>query len=117
MIDDRRMNDMGTNTSDVVVEPNGDRLRTSTVEANAHTSIPIVDVLLPSGHGDHVKKPHVNRSIAGYEPDSLRTLVGMGSPSMRTQQISMIPQLDGLVSLPMRDPIGRRIQEISGSAK
>ena len=40
-----------TNTLDVVVEPNGDRLRTSTVEVNACTSIPIVDILLPSGHG------------------------------------------------------------------
>ena len=117
MVDERRMNDVGTYTLDVVVEPNGDRLRTSTVEANACTSIPIVDVLLPSGHGDHVKIPHVNLSITGYEPDSLRTLVGMGSPSMRTHKISTIPQLDGLGSLPMRDPIGRRIQEISRSAE
>ena len=70
MIDERRMNNVGTNTLDVVVEPNGDRLRTSTVEVNAHTSIPILDVLLPSGHGDHVKIPHVNLSITGYEPDS-----------------------------------------------
>ena len=43
------MNDVGTNTSDVVVEPDRDRLRTLTVEANAQTSIPIVDVMLPSG--------------------------------------------------------------------
>ena len=48
MIDERRMNDIGTNTSDVVVEPDRNRL---TVEANAHTSIPIVDILLPSGYG------------------------------------------------------------------
>ena len=117
MIDERRMNDVGTNILDVIIEPNGDRLRTSTVEANAHTSIPIVDVLLPSGHEDHVKIPHVNFSITGYEPDSLRTLVGMGTPSMRTQEISTIPQLDGLGFLPIRDPIGRRIQEISRSAE
>ena len=63
MIDERRMNDVGTNTLDVIVETNGDRLRTLTVEANAHTSIPVVDILLPSGHGDHVKIPHVNLSI------------------------------------------------------
>ena len=117
MIDERRMNDVGTNTSDVIIEPNGDRLRASTVEANAHTSIPIVDVLLPSGHEDHVKIPHVNLSITSYEPDSLRTLVGMGTPSMRTQEISTIPQLDGPGSLPMRDPIGRRVQEISRSTE
>ena len=45
------MNDVGTNTSDVVVEPNRDRLRSSIMEANAHTSIPIVDVMLPSWLG------------------------------------------------------------------
>ena len=49
MTDERRMNDVGTNTSDVVVESARDRLRTSTVEANAQTSIPIVDIMLPSG--------------------------------------------------------------------
>ena len=45
------MNDIGTNTSDVVVEPNRNRLRTSTMEANAQTSIPIVDIMLPSVGG------------------------------------------------------------------
>ena len=43
------MNDIGTNTSDVVVESATDRIRTSTVEANVQTSIPIVDMMLPSG--------------------------------------------------------------------
>ena len=86
-MNERRMNNIGTNTLDVEVEPDKDRLRTSTVEGNAHTSILIVDVLLPSGHGDHVKIPHVNLSIRGYEPDSLRTLVGTRSPSMRTHEI------------------------------
>ena len=43
------MNDIGTNPLDVVVEPARDRLRTSTVEANAQTFIPVVDVMLPSG--------------------------------------------------------------------
>ena len=46
MIDERRMNDVGTNTSDVIIEPNRDRLRTSTMEANAQTSITIVDVIV-----------------------------------------------------------------------
>ena len=49
MTDERTMNDIGTNTSDVIVELTRDRTRTSNVEANAQTSIPIVDVLLPSG--------------------------------------------------------------------
>ena len=101
---ERRVNDIGTNTSDVVVVPPGDRTRTSNIEANAQTSIPIVHVLLPSGCWDHVTKPHGNLSISGYEPDSLRTS-GMRSPPMWAQEVSTIPQLDGPGSLPMRDPV------------
>ena len=63
-------------------------------------------MLLPSGHGDHVTIPHVNLSISGYEPDSLRTS-SMRSPSMCAQEVSAIPQVDGPGSLPMRDPIER----------
>ena len=98
------MKDIGTNTLGVYVESNRDRSRTSTVEVNGHTSILIVDVLLPSSHWDHVKIPHVNLSITGYEPNSLRTSVGTTSPSMRTWEISMIPQLDRPRSLPRREP-------------
>ena len=46
---ERRVNDIGTNTSDVVVELTRDRTRTLNIEASAQISIPIVDVLLPSG--------------------------------------------------------------------
>ena len=31
---------------------------------------------------------------------------------MRAQEISIMPQMDGLLFLPMRDPIGRRIQDV-----
>ena len=103
---------MGTNTLDVEVKPHRDRVRTSTMDANAKTSIPIVDVMLPSGRGDHFAIPQVNLSIFGYEPDSLRNSHGR-SPSMWAQEISIMPQLDGLASLQMRDPVGRRIQEDS----
>ena len=41
----------------------------------------------------------------------------MRSPSMRAQEISIMPQLDGLASLPIKDPIGRRIQEVPRSAE
>ena len=99
---ERQMNDMGTNTSDVVIEPTRSGPRTSSVEANAQTSLPVVDVLLPSSLGDCITIPHVNVSISGYEPDSLKTS-GMRSPSMRAQEVSTIPQLDGPRSLPMRD--------------
>ena len=65
MMDERRVNDVGTNTSDVVVESARDRIRTSNMKANAQASIPIVDVILPSGQGDHIAIPHVNLSISG----------------------------------------------------
>ena len=55
--------------------------------------------------------PHVNLSISGYEPDSLRTS-SMRSPSMQAQEVSAIPQVDGPGSLPMRDPIERRMNGI-----
>ena len=113
MMDERRMNDVGINTSDVVVEPARDRLRTSTVEANAQTSIPIVDIMLPSGQGDHLTIPHVNLSISGYELDLLRTS-NMRFPSMWAQEISIMPQLDGPGSLLMRDPIGQRHMKFLG---
>ena len=103
---------MGTNTSDVEVRPHRDGVRILTMDTNAHTSIPIFDVMLPSGGGDHLAIPQVNLSILGYEPDSLRHSHGR-SPSRQPQEISIIPQLDGLASLPMRDPIGRRVQEDS----
>ena len=99
---ERRMNDIGTNISYVVIEPTRSGPRMSGMEAKAQTSIPNVDVLLPSGHGNQVTIPHVNLSISGYEPDLLRT-TGMRSPSIRAQEVSTIPQLDGPRSLPMRD--------------
>ena len=92
---------MGKNTSNVAIEPTRSGLKPSNKEANAQTSIPIVDVLLPSGPADHITIPHVNLSISGYDPDPQRTS-GMRSPSMRTQEVSTIPQLDGPGSLPVR---------------
>ena len=65
MMGERGVKDIGTNTSDVVVESARDRTRNSNIEANAQTSIPIVDVLLPSNLGDHVMIPQVNLSIFG----------------------------------------------------
>ena len=62
---ERRMTDMGTNASNVVIEPTGSGLRPSYMETNAEASIPIVDVLLPSSLGDHIPMPHVNVSIIG----------------------------------------------------
>ena len=110
MTNERGIIDIGTNTSDVEVRPHRDRVRTPTMDANAQTSIPIVDVMLPSGRGDHLTIPQVNLSISGYEPHSLRNSY-IRSPSMWAQESLILPQLDGLASLPIRDPIGRRMQE------
>ena len=93
---------MGTNTSNVVIEPTGSDPRPSPIEANAQASILIVDVLLPSHLGDCIPMPHVNLSILGYEPDSLRNS-GQRSPPMRAQDVSPIPQFDRPGSLPTGD--------------
>ena len=111
VMDEMRVNNVRTNTSDVVVELTRDRTITSNMEANAQTSIPIVDMLLPSGQGDHVMIPHINLSISGYEPDSLRTS-SMRSPCMQAQEVSAIPQVDGPRPLPMGDPIERWMKGI-----
>ena len=109
---ERRMGDMGTNTSDVMIEATGSSQRPSCMETNAQPSIPIVDVLLPSGLGDHVPIPHVNLSKLGYESDSLRTS-GLRPPSMRTQEGPTIPQLDGPGPLPMTDHTRGRVGGLS----
>ena len=81
-------------------------------KANTQPSLPIVDVMLPSGGGDQLAMLQINLSILGYEPGSLRDS-HIRPPAMRAQEISIIPQLHGLVSLLSRDPIRRRVQEDS----
>ena len=97
---------------DVEVRPHRDGARLLTSDANAQASLPIVDVMLPSGGGDQLAISQINLSISGYEPDSLRGY-HIRSPAMRAQEISIIPQLDGPVSLQTRDPIRRRVPEDS----
>ena len=70
---ERIMTNMGTNTSDVVIEPTVCVLRSSHTEVNTQTSIPTVEVLIPPVLGYNTTIPHVNLSISGYESDSLRT--------------------------------------------
>ena len=104
---------MGTNTLDIEVRPHRYETRTSTSNANTQTSLPIVDVMLPSGGGDPLAIPQINLSISGYEPNSLRDS-HTRSPATRAQKISVIPQLDGPMSLPTRDPIRRRVPKDTG---
>ena len=85
-----------------VIETSVGVLRTPHMEANTQTSIPTVEVLIPPVLGDNTTILHVSLSILGYEPDSLRTS-GIRSPPVRAHGVSMIPQLDGPESLPIRD--------------
>ena len=101
---------MGTNTLDIEGRPHRDGARALTLDVNAQTSLPIVDVMLPSGGGDQLAIPQINLFISGYEPNSLR-YSHTRSLAARAQEISMIPQLDGPVSLLTRDPIRRRVLE------
>ena len=48
--------------------------------------------------------PQINLSISGYEPNSLRDSY-IRPPAMRAHEMSILPQLDGPVSLLKRDPI------------
>ena len=64
--------------------------------------------MLPSGGGDQIAIPQINTAILGYEPESLRGS-HIRSPDTRAQGSSVIPQLDGPVSLPTRDPIRRQV--------
>ena len=105
-----RMMDMGTNTLDIEVRPHRDGTRASISDANTQTSLPIVDVMLPSGRRDQIAMLQINLSILGYKPETLRGS-HIRSPDTRAQGSSVIPQLDGPVSLPMRDPIRRRVPE------
>ena len=97
---------MGTNTSDIEVRPHRDGTRAPTSDANAQNSLPIVDVMLPSGGGDQMAMPQINLSISRYEPKSFRGS-HTRSPATRAQGSSMIPKLDRPVSLLTRDPIRR----------
>ena len=102
-----RMMDMGTNTSDIEVRPHRDGARVLTSDANAQTSLPIIDVMLPSGGGDQIAMPQINLSILGYGPKSLRDSHIRIPMLQGPKKVQYIPQLDGPVSLPMRDPIRR----------
>ena len=102
--------DMGTNTSDLEVRPHRDAARIVTLDTNVQAPLPLVDVMIPSGVGDPVAICQINLSILGYGPDSLRDS-HVGTPATRTQEISILPQLDGPISIPVRGPTGGRESE------
>ena len=50
---------MGTNTLDIEVRSHRDGAGASMLDANAQTSLLLVDVMLPSGRGDHLAIPQI----------------------------------------------------------
>ena len=109
-----RMINMGTNTSDIEVIPQRDGSRIMTLESNVQASCPLVDVILPTGMSKQMPMPHINLSISGYDPESLRSS-HVRTQDTRIQEDLTIPQLDGPVSIPIRDrrrlPENIRIEE------
>ena len=93
---------MGTNTSDIEVIPQRDGSRIMTLESNAQASCPLVDAILPTGMNKQMPMLHINLSILGYDPESLRGSY-VRTQDTRIQEDSTIPQLDGPVSIPIRD--------------
>ena len=96
------MIDMGTNTSYVEVIPQRDGTRVKTSDDSTQASFPLVNVILLTGVNEQMPMPHINLSILGHEPESLR---GSHKRAQDTgiQGNSTIPQLDGPVSIPTRD--------------
>ena len=88
-----RMMDMGTNTSDIEVRPQRDGIRVTNSDDNAQASCPLVDVILPTGMSEQVPMPHINLSILGYDPESLR---GSHVRMQDTGIQESIPQLEGV---------------------
>ena len=70
----------------------------------------IVNVMIPTSREDQIALPQINLSISGYGPNSLRDSQ-LGSSDMRAQEISILPQVDGLVSTPTREYARGRISE------
>ena len=99
---------MGTNTSDIEVRPQRDGIRVITSDDSAQTSFPLVNVILPNSVNEQMPMPHINLSISGYEPESLRGS-HIRTQDTGIQENAMMPQLDGPVSIPIRDR--RRLPE------
>ena len=102
------MIDMGTNTSDIEVRPQRNGTRVMTSDDSTQASFSLVDVILPTGVNEQVSMPHINLSISGYGPESLRGS-HIRTQDTGIQENSMIPQLDGPISIPTRDR--RRLPE------
>ena len=107
-----RMIDMGTNTSDVEVRSQRDGTRVIPTSNNAQASVPLVDIILPSGV-NKMPMPHINLSISGNEHEARDSHIRIQDTGIQGSLI--ILQLDGPVSIPVRDrrrlPGDRRVTE------
>ena len=66
--------------------------------------------MIPTGGEDQIALPQINLSISGYGPNSLKDSQ-LVSSDVRAQEISILPQVDGLVSAPTREYTRGRILE------
>ena len=94
-----RMIGMGTNMSDIEVTPQRDGIRVIDSDDNAQVSCLLVNVILPTGMNEQVSMPHINLSMSGYDPESLR---GSHTRTHNTGIQEMIPQLDSAISVASR---------------
>ena len=95
------MIDMGTNTSNIEARSQRDGIRTA-LESNVQVTQPSVDVIKPTGMNKQIPFPCMNMSASEYDSETLQgSHTRPQEPGMREN--SVIPQLDGLPSIPSRN--------------
>ena len=95
------MIDMETNMLIIEARSHRDGIRTA-LESNVQATQPRVDVMQSSGMNEQIPFPHMNMSISEYDSETLRgSYRRPQEPGM--QENSVIPQLDGLPSIPSRN--------------
>ena len=96
-----QMIDMGTNTLNIEARSQRDGIRTA-LEINVQATQPPVDVMQPTGMNEQKPFPCLNMSVSEYEFETLRgSHTRPQEPGM--QENLVIPQLDGLPSIPSRN--------------
>ena len=99
---------IGPDTLVVVMDPAIGILRIQQVGASTQTLAPPSESIIPPRIPDNITIALANPSAPSYEPVSQRSS-GMGLPPARTQETSIVPQLDGTRSLPTVHPTQERM--------
>ena len=95
------MTDMGTNTLNIEARSQREGIRKA-LESNVQATQPPVDVMQPTGMYEQIPFPCMNMSVSEYDSETLRgSHTRPQEPGM--QQNLVIPQLDGLPSIPSRN--------------